>query len=1387
MDEAIKESDLVKLDGSIDKLIQNLTELNNAYGSAVESVKKGATSITNSLRSASGATKEGRKAIDDASAAADRLEKAQKELAFAMSETGKQVAWLKAQTVDFNKATVEQQRRIAALTSYHTSLKAEIEDLTSLYQSLTKAEALDIEYGGKVAAEIRTKAAEFKKLNDALKPHIEQLSRLQKAEQELAYLQSEEGQALLEVKKKIKEVTSSRKEEKATIDPLAAAKQKLAALERGEKDAIIATNVEILKKQKLLKLEQEELLAAENSYEAYAVANAKAVAEAKRLDVTLPENAQRFEELKKEIAITGAQMRKFHEELGLAGADMSFKYGFTGLSNSVQQIVRELPAATISLNTFFLAISNNVPIFTDELKRAKIAFDAQVAAINRTAKSAQEAAVEIGKLQKPITQVIKSLFSWQTALVIVLTLLPKYGEAIFNWIGDLLAGENAAKRFSRALKAIRKELKDTDANYGENMVAIRRLADEYSKLSTEAEKAEWIKDNEDKWKELNVAIYDVADAEKFFVENSANVEKAFTQRARAAAAFKLAEEKYSKILQEEAAKNDIVEGGLDPYRKTAEAELKTRGGVANAYNRTGRKLTAEEYQASLEQAITQKAIELQQADLKIRDQRIQKMEDEVDVLVELGIAAENTANAEVGEFEKDSSGKGGKGRDVTKYIESMKVKVTKESEEAITRMQISEFAKRRKEAIATYNEETGKLQNTYNENKRILEGYYKLRKKLSPQQRKDLEDSNAKILETLNTYKSVYNKTLSDIAKDEKIFTTQRAEELVQIRLGAVKKGSNEEYRLREQSIENQRKLAKLENSKLIESERQDETAIDAKYDKQIDDLIAEKNINRLKVVREGIQLQLEAVDEGGKAEYELRKSDIKAQMEMEIAENSRLATEEQMTEEAIRAKYNKQLEDLEYEHQMAMLKIQQDTIKLRISNVQSGSEFELQLMLEQIELERKAAIEANKKLAKDLQQSEDDINQYYNSRANYAKGSSALSDSRTARTLHTAALTRNLTQGRGKPRRQARKEMGMEGSRKREVYEIDTQLLDVNKQLTLYYGNQLNLSEEQVANLKKQKAELEGQRKELAGFRGFINSVAEHGIGGAILESLGFDDEAISAMDEAKNIIIDNLMAIAEAEVEAAEIAVEAAEERTAAAQAAYDAEIEARNNGYANSVDTARKELEDAKKEEAEKQKLLEDAQKKQEAINTITQTSSLITAAAGIWSSMSSIPIVGPALAGTAIAAMFASFIAAKVKAAQVSKQTYGEGGLEFLEGGSHASGNDIPLGTVNSEGKSMVAEGGEAMAIINKRNTKRYKRILPDIIDSLNKGTFEEKFLNAFNSGAALDFYTTRTDQVDLSKLEGDVRKIREQGDSQLHTLPDGTRIVYYKNIKRTIKS
>lgn len=113
----------------------------------------------------------------------------------------------------------------------------------------------------------------------------------------------------------------------------------------------------------------------------------------------------------------------------------NYASAFNGLGFSVQQVARELPSLAISANTFFLAISNNLPILVDEIAKAKkeyAAFKAELAAGNKDVKAVA-----------PVwQQLTKSLISWQTALVVGLTLLSLHGKEVINWGKELVKGKN---------------------------------------------------------------------------------------------------------------------------------------------------------------------------------------------------------------------------------------------------------------------------------------------------------------------------------------------------------------------------------------------------------------------------------------------------------------------------------------------------------------------------------------------------------------------------------------------------------------------------------------------------------------------------------------------------------------------------------------------------------------------------------------------------------------------------------------------------------------------------------------------------------------------------------------------------------------------------------
>ena len=272
--------------------------------------------------------------------------------------------------------------------------------------------------------------------------------------------------------------------------------------------------------------------------------------------------------------------------------------------------------------------------------------------------------------------------------------------------------------------------------------------------------------------------------------------------------------------------------------------------------------------------------------------------------------------------------------------------------------------------------------------------------------------------------------------------------------------------------------------------------------------------------------------------------------------------------------------------------------------------------------------------------------------------------------------------------------------------------------------------------------------------------------------------EETVSYALEAVGHLIDGY-------VQAAEAKKQLADEEVDRAKSTLEAELEARANGYANEVETARKELDLARKNQ---QKAIEEqkrAQRAQEAIDTATQTSSLITATANLWKSLSSVPYVGTALAIAAIAAMWGSFAAAKIKAHQVagsSSEEYGEGTVELLQGGSHQSGNDIDLGR-KADGTRRRAEGGEYFAVINKRNSRRYRGLIPDVINSLNDGTFAEKYMGAYQGGNVI---VNEDRRADLSGLSNDVRLIREQGEREQFVDGSGSTIQTYKNLRRIIR-
>lgn len=241
------------------------------------------------------------------------------------------------------------------------------------------------------------------------------------------------------------------------------------------------------------------------------------------------------EELLASINQLDAKMKELDASIGNHQRNIG-NYGnsFNGLNVSVQQIVRELPSAAMGLNTFFLAISNNIPMLVDEINRARKANEGL----------AQSARTPVWK------QLASSLFSWQTALMVGISLLSVYGKDLANWVSGLFNGEKGLKTLEDALNDVNDALKENMGGYGDSVTKLKTLQNNWNDLGEDINsKSKLLKENASFFNELGIKIKSVSDAENLFTKNTPAVIKALALKARAAAAYQLAVEEEKKAFQ----------------------------------------------------------------------------------------------------------------------------------------------------------------------------------------------------------------------------------------------------------------------------------------------------------------------------------------------------------------------------------------------------------------------------------------------------------------------------------------------------------------------------------------------------------------------------------------------------------------------------------------------------------------------------------------------------------------------------------------------------------------------------------------------------------------------------------------------------------------------
>lgn len=272
--------------------------------------------------------------------------------------------------------------------------------------------------------------------------------------------------------------------------------------------------------------------------------------------------------LKASIEEADAKIKELDASIGNHQRNVgNYAQAWNGLGFSIQQLARELPSLAYGPTVFFSAISNNLPMLTDEIKRAREEYQRMVAA---------------GQKGTPVwKQVAKSIVSWQTLLVAGITILTMHGDKIIEWVGKLFKGSDAALSAKKAMKKLNEALDFKDL--GTDLANFQRLVNLYRDLGDNAEeKKKFIKEYKEELEKTGIAVNNVQDADNLLISNTDKYIDALKRRAQATAAVKMAAEQFEKAMETQIKNESKIKELQERLKKVQETQgdvvMATRAG-----------------------------------------------------------------------------------------------------------------------------------------------------------------------------------------------------------------------------------------------------------------------------------------------------------------------------------------------------------------------------------------------------------------------------------------------------------------------------------------------------------------------------------------------------------------------------------------------------------------------------------------------------------------------------------------------------------------------------------------------------------------------------------------------------------------------------------------
>lgn len=794
----------------------------------------------------------------------DQLERLDRKLADTQNvyiglvkEIGKGLTINPSSLSELNAKIEEYKKNVSALKSTIDTLNKTNDQYKRKIDELIEVNKRYAEATGKVQNSLDQSSSSIAKESNAISENM-------KAKQQEVVI-SQELKGLIDQTLGSREENIRRVAQERTI--LAQLSKEKSQLNKMEKSGAISTKDAVQKRQDLVRselLHRESLRkllniltnetkminSANDSYQEQSL-QLERLRKAYRMLSTEAANSKLGVELQKNIAALDTQVKSVDKSLGQHQRNVgNYVSTWDGMGNAINQLTREFPAFSVSLQTGFLAISNNIPILVDQISRIR---------------KENAALREEGLKGVPVwKQIAKSALSLNTLLSVGITLLTVYGKDIFEWGKNLLSSSSSAKAASEAQRDLSsstgdyaKALKNSTSSYGENLVTLRNLQAEWNNLGDDLNKQkQFIIDNASEFKKLDVSVTDVNDAENLLVDNTDAFVKAMALRAQATAAQKLAQEKYAEALQKRIEAENLQKKADEAREKgqyAATAVMQdTRFGVKSV------KELAEE---------NAKAIEVD----------VKSLNDQADALDEAGFAYFNYNKKQM---EAARSG-----------LESAGIRESS-NEEKLKRQQeqIEREAKRREklEMEAERNIQEARLNV-------MDEGYKKDRLLLEQSFQKRIDDVKTKGVRVNEQIEAIEAERSKKLAEFDRKISEQRANEESQNRLAIAEKGSLQELDARLDILQ----LQKDKELREADKTGQDRALIEEKYLKQIETLYndygkrlmsTEQSQNEILLSQRQIEIneELNALTkqyEQGiikKKEYEKQKSDLEHQYAME-------------------------------------------------------------------------------------------------------------------------------------------------------------------------------------------------------------------------------------------------------------------------------------------------------------------------------------------------------------------------------------------------------------------------------------------------------------------------------------------------------------------------